>query len=139
MNRKFLATSSSLSTGDLPLMRAAEMYLIEAEARARMGENGAAQDALFALVSKRDAGYTKSTATGQDLINEILIQRRIELWGEGFRFQDLKRTNSPLDRTGANHTTSLALEMSVPADDVRWVYMIPQREINANPAVVQNP
>jgi len=27
-----------------------------------------------------------------------MIQRRVELWGEGFRFTDLKRLNLPLDR-----------------------------------------
>ncbi len=139
MNRKFMSESSSLSIGDLPLMRAGEMYLIEAEARAHMGEDGAAQDALFTLLKNRDASYTKTTATSQALVNEILLQRRIELWGEGFRFQDLKRTNSPLDRTGANHNSSLALEMTIPADDIRWEFLIPQREINANPAIVQNP
>ena len=27
-----------------------------------------------------------------------MFQRRVELWGEGFRFLDLKRLNLPLDR-----------------------------------------
>jgi hypothetical protein len=72
-------------------MRAAEMYLIEAEARARQGNNTAAQEALFTLAKNRDASYTKSTSTGATLINEIMFNRRIEFWGEGFRFTDLKR------------------------------------------------
>jgi hypothetical protein len=38
------------------------------------------------LVKKRDAAYTRSTKTGTALLNEILFHRRIELWGEGFRF-----------------------------------------------------
>lgn len=140
-NRKFLAplASSGISVGDVPYMRAAEMYLIEAEAKARLGQDGAAQDALFTLVKNRDASYTKSTNTGAALINEIMMHRRAELWGEGFRFFDLKRLNLPLDRTGANHTQSLAKEMSIPAGDVRWEFLIPQDEMNANKAMVQNP
>jgi starch-binding outer membrane protein, SusD/RagB family len=49
-NKKFVAKSDALSVGDVPYMRTAEMYLIEAEARARQGQNLAAQTALFTLV-----------------------------------------------------------------------------------------
>lgn len=140
-NRKFLSGGgSSSSIGDLVLMRAAEMYLIEAEAKARLGQDAAAQDALFTLVKNRDAAYVKSTNTGTALINEILTQRRIELWGEGFRFYDLKRLALPLDRTGANHDVSVATVLSIPADDVRWEFLIPLDEINnSNGLVEQNP
>lgn len=139
--RKFLAplASSGISVGDVPYMRAAEMYLIEAEAKARAGQDAAAQDALFTLVKNRDASYVKSTNTGAALINEILLHRRVELWGEGFRFFDLKRLNQPLDRTGSNHSATLAKELNIAADDVRWEFLIPQDEINANKAMVQNP
>ena len=72
-------------------MRVAEMYLIEAEAKARMGTGGA--EALLPLAENRDPSYVLSTNSGQDLIDEVLLQRRWELWGEGFRFNDLKRLN----------------------------------------------
>ena len=95
---------------------------------------------MFTLVSNRDAAYTKSTKTGTALIDEILTQRRIELWGEGFRFYDLKRLNQPLDRTGANHDVSVAVALSIPAGDIRWEFLIPQDEINnSNGLVKQNP
>ncbi|MGV3530679.1 MAG: RagB/SusD family nutrient uptake outer membrane protein [Flavisolibacter sp.] len=141
MNRKFLsAGGSSSSIGDVPLMRVAEMYLIEAEARARAGnDDAAAANALYQLASKRNPSYTLSANTGQALIDEIMIQRRVELWGEGFRFYDLKRLNLPLDRTGANHQTSLAVVFNVPAGDKMWEFLIPQQEINTNPLMVQNP
>jgi hypothetical protein len=139
MNRKFLAESSTSSIGDVPLMRAAEMYLIEAEARARAGQDAQASDVLFQLVNKRDPNYTLSTNTGQALIDEIMFHRRVELWGEGFRFYDLKRLNLPLNRTGANHQTSLAVVFNVPAGDKLWEFLIPQAEINTNPLVEQNP
>ena len=136
-SQKFLAFGTGDSRGDIPYMRAAEMYLIEAEAKARLGEGGA--EALLPLAQARDSEYELSTNTGQDLIDEILLQRRWELWGEGFRFLDLKRLNLPLDRTGGNHDASLLNGLiEVPADDDRWVWLIPQQELDANPNMVQN-
>ncbi|GAB3199117.1 hypothetical protein ABID22_001809 [Pontibacter aydingkolensis] len=140
MNRKFVAAAGASSVGDVPYMRAAEMYLIEAEAKARLGLDDAAADALFTLVSSRDPEYVKSTNTSQALIDEILLHRRIELWGEGFRFLDLKRMNSELDRTGANHSTTLTANLLNMEPGVKqWQWLFPQSELNANSAVTQNP
>ncbi|GAB2620225.1 RagB/SusD family nutrient uptake outer membrane protein [Belliella aquatica] len=140
MNRKFVAQANASSVGDVPYMRAAEMYLIEAEALARDGQVGAAQDVLFEFASARDSEYTKSTNIGQALIDEIMIQRRVELWGEGFRFYDLKRLNLPLDRTGANHvSTVINGKFEEPAGTNNWQFKIPISELNANEFIVQNP
>lgn len=140
-NKKFLAKSDALSTGDVPYMRAAEMYLIEAEARARQGgQEPAARAALFTLLKNRNPSYVLSTSTGQALIDEILFNRRVELWGEGFRFTDLKRLNLPLNRAGIpNHLLALIRVVTIPAGDKEWEWLFPQDEINANPAIVQNP
>jgi hypothetical protein len=141
MSKKFRVADPSMSIGDVPYMRAGEMYLIEAEALARSGDNAGAATALFTLAVNRNPQYTLSANTGEALINEIMNQRRVELWGEGFRFYDLKRTNAPLDRTGANHNGSYANGiLQVPANDIRWQFLIPQDEINnSNGVVVQNP
>lgn len=140
MTQKVLASGeASNSVGDVPLMRTGEMYLIEAEAKANMGDEDGARQALFELMSNRDPEYKLSTNTGQALMDEILINRRIELWGEGFRFLDLKRLNLPLDRNGANHTSALTLTFDVPAGDIQWEFLIPRNELNANPMAVQNP
>lgn len=138
MNRKFLTATSS-SIGDVPNMRAAEMYLIEAEAKARSGDNAGAQQALYLLAAQRDPSYTRSTRTDSELIGEIMMQRRAELWGEGFRFLDLKRLNLPLNRSGANHDASFAEIFTVPAGSNLWQWLIPQDEINnSNGVVTQN-
>ncbi|GHB65889.1 RagB/SusD family nutrient uptake outer membrane protein [Persicitalea jodogahamensis] len=125
--------------GDIPYMRAAEMYLIEAEALAKQGKDADAAKILFDLVSKRDPAYKLSTSTGATLLDEIYFNRRIELWGEGHRFLDLKRLNQPLNRNGANHNPAVAVLFDVPAGDVMWEFLIPRREINSNAAIVQNP
>lgn len=134
MNRKFTVAGVT-SIGDVAHMRTAEMYLIEAEALARTGQNSLAQAALYKLAVNRDPNYVLSTNTGDALISEILIQRRIELWGEGFRFTDLKRLNSALDRSNSNHTNELATTLGEVAGDPKWQWVIPQSEINANPAI----
>ncbi|WP_018622121.1 RagB/SusD family nutrient uptake outer membrane protein [Spirosoma luteum] len=141
MNQKFRlpGTPSTSTMGDIPYMRAAEMYLIEAEAQARLGKNSEAAKVLFDLNTKRDAGYKLSTNTGTKLVDEILMYRRIELWGEGHRFLDLKRMNLPLNRNGANHNPAVAVLFDVAPGDNQWEFLIPRREINANPAIVQNP
>ncbi len=139
-NKKFLAQTSSASMGDVPYMRASEMLLIEAEARARQGQNAAAQTALFTLARYRNASYIQSISTGATLINEIMFNRRVEFWGEGFRFTDLKRTNQPMSRVGIpNHLQALILVSTIPAGDIQWQFLFPQDEINTNLALVQNP
>lgn len=136
---KFAAVGAADSRGDLCHMRAAEMYLIEAEALARQGgQDVQARQVLYDLISTRDPEYVLSTNSGAALIEEIMTHRRIELWGEGFRWLDLKRLNLPLNRTGSSHSTSVAILMEEPAGTILWQYLIPKDEINANPLVVQN-
>jgi hypothetical protein len=140
-NKKYLAKSDALSVGDVPYMRAAEMYLIEAEARARQGgQDAAARTALYNLNINRNPSYVLSTNSGQALIDEIMFYRRVELWGEGFRFLDLKRLNLPLNRNGIpNHLAVLVSVFDVPAGDAKWEWLFPQDEMNANLSIVQNP
>ncbi|WP_029281428.1 RagB/SusD family nutrient uptake outer membrane protein [Pedobacter sp. R20-19] len=145
MTRKFSVKAvGDPSLGDVPWMRSAEMHLILAEAYARSGQDALAQTALFTLVSKRDLSAVKSPKTGTDLINEIMVNRRVELWGEGFRYLDLKRLNLPLDRTTSNVpnyvAASVANVLQIPAGDPRFLFLIPRDEINANPNIgPQNP
>lgn len=128
--------------GDYVYMRSSEMALIEAEAMARSGNNGGAASALFDLVSLRDPGYALSTNTGQALLDEIHLQRRIELWGEGFSWFDLKRYKKSMirDYPGTNHR-DFGL-FNVDAESNRFRMQLPEDEINANPNISegdQNP
>lgn len=142
MHQKFRAESESSSNGCIPCMRVAEMYLIAAEGYAKAGAStlDLARDRLYALQKSRDQAYEKSTSATSQFIEEVLVARRIELWGEGFRFLDLKRLNLPLDRTGANHVISVSVTMQIPAGDNRWQWKIPKTiEGDVNPYIIQNP
>jgi len=114
---------------DYLMMRSAEMYLIEAEAAAELGQDGAAQTALNAILEARDPG-TSTSATGDALKDEIWWQRRLELWGEGFGLFDLKRKKLPLERVG--HDPTLCNVTDLPAEDYQFSLRIPQWEIDAN-------
>lgn len=80
-----------------PYMRAAEMLLTEAEAAYHNGDQSTAISCLNELMAQRDETYNFS-GNGQALLDEIKIQRRIELWGEGFNWFDFKRWNETMHR-----------------------------------------
>ena len=141
MSRKF-SIRTIPTIGDVPYIRLAEMYLIIAEANANILANqAAARTALFTLAVNRDPSYVMSTNTGAALINEILIQRRIEFWAEGMRWFDLKRLNLPLDRSVVPNYVSASGggTLQIPAGGNLWQFAIPLEEIQANPNTVQNP
>jgi hypothetical protein len=140
-------TPSTLGwAGDYEYMRASEMYLIEAEALARQGQDGDAITVLEAMVQVRFPAYDAGSLAGQSLIDEILLQRRIELWGEGFSLTDIKRLNQGLNRpTGPGNHGAPSLDPLVyttsPADP-RFLMRIPARELDNNLAMSpadQNP
>lgn len=134
LQNKFRAQDPNGFVCDYVFMRASEMYLIRAEAAARLGNTSEATATLEELVQERYPAYTAPTGATA-LLNEILLQRRIELWGEGFAFTDIKRLKVGLNRpTGAgNHSAGVARYTRI-ADptDRRFLFLIPQREIDAN-------
>ena len=75
-----------------PIMRVEEMYFIEAEAAAHQNASQGQQLINSFMQQYRDPNYN-TTLTGDDLIEEIVFQKRIELWGEGQTFFDIKRLN----------------------------------------------
>ena len=79
-----------------PLMRLEEMYFIEAEAAEHLvaGE-GIALLKEF-MTKHRDSSYTVNA--NADAIEEIVFQKRVELWGEGQTFFDIKRLNMSVTR-----------------------------------------
>jgi hypothetical protein len=109
-------------------MRTAEMILIEAEARHRLVDPEG-HTILYALQLNRDSNAVKSTNTGISLLDEILIERRKELYAEiGVEWFDAKRTRRAIPRTGNHRLPNSDLE----ADDNKFFLKIPQIEIDAN-------
>lgn len=132
--------------GDYIWMRIEEMYLIAAEAECRLGDETSAKADLMALMSQRDPSYTCENLTGTamgaltndwtgSLLEEITIQRRIELWGEAGRIYDIRRYKQGFRRTEAQGWPASALLAGRPTDDPEsymWVLTIPQAEFDGN-------
>lgn len=149
----FKDAKSPLTGADHIFMRAPEMQLIIAETACRLGNETEAKEALNALMKTRDAKYDCSKLTGTELgklttdmtgslLEEILIQRRIELWGESGRVYDIKRLRQGFVRTQAMGHPIAGLLTSLHCDDPEsfdWVMTIPAKEYNANPLILQNP
>lgn len=86
-------------TADMVLLRKAEMVLIEAEALAELGKFTDAIAKLNELRTQRGAKlFDKTNFSKADLVNEILIERRKELFGEGFGLYDIKRREQTIVR-----------------------------------------
>ncbi len=118
---------------DYVFMRIAEMYLLNAEANAKINNDGAAQASLKAIVSNRvaDASYIDAL-TGANLLREIDLQARIELWGEGKTYLSMKRNKRSIVR-GDNHLSNVGVV--IPSNDTRLTFEIPQAEILNNPNI----
>lgn len=114
---------------DIPIIRTPEMILIEAEAKYRNGDTPGAQDLLYALQVNRDPAAVASGNTGDALLQEILIERRKELYAEtGVEWFDAKRLGLGITRTG-NHRVPTA---NLSPNDKKFFLKIPQAEIDAN-------
>src|SRR5690606_17295813 len=93
-------------TTDYIYMRVDELYLLNAEANAHLGQEAKAIASLKALLAQRfknaaDYAYI-NTLSGKQLLEEIYLQTRIELWGEGKSYLAMKRNKATVTR-GANH------------------------------------
>ena len=154
ISEKFRFSNVASWLGDYIYMRVEEMYFDAAEAALRLGDADKAVEYVNAVMSKRstsyDAGrYTASTYLGAtsvtwtgSLLENILIQKRIELWGEFGRLIDIRRLGQGIDRKSADGFADECLttmsrngvNLNNP-DTYDWVMTIPQDEINNNPNI----
>lgn len=122
------------NTDNIPVIRLAEVYLNRAEAEARMGQDGAAQADLNLIRQRSLPSAPNVTATQQALLDEIALERRIELGYEGHRIFDITRHRLDIVRVDC---TGDVCFYAYPGPFV--ILPIPQDEIDANPNITQNP
>lgn len=146
IQNKIRFADPTLGIGDKMWMRVEEMYLSEAEALCRLGRETEAQTVLNNLIQTRDVNYNCSAKTGTamgeltsnytgSLLEEIIIQRRIELWGEYGRLFDIRRLGQGFKRTTAQGYPTNALITDTDVEDPNtwaWVLTIPQKEFDGN-------
>ena len=154
---KFQWADQQSYKGDYIFMRLEEAYLILAEALCRQGRESDAKSALGEVMKRRDSNWAAvvtplsgneqtfgSVGTVKTLMDEILLQRRIELWGETGRIFDILRLAKGWTRYWtvngevSNHTNYLSKYpeyLNFPADYIECILMIPQVEIDNNPNI----
>lgn len=121
------------NTDNVPVIRYAEVLLNLAEALARTnGLDVRAVALLNAVRLRSDAGGVLAPASADALIDAILLERRIELLGEGFRSIDLVRLGQPLPAKPTVAST-------VATNDAQYIWAIPDGELRVNKAAKQNP
>ena len=127
------AGASRITSMDYVYLRVAEMYLLNAEANANLGNNAVAITSLRELLNERidDVSYLDNLS-GQSLLDEIYLQTRIELWGEGKSYLALKRNRKTVVR-GANHLSFIG--EPIPYNDEKLTFEIPESEILNNPFI----
>ena len=106
-----------------------EQYLIRAEAYCRKGQYSKASADLTELNAARNA---KAPAVNADNWLDVISDERVkELYMEGFRLHDLKRWNRGFERTHQSYTQPEGSTKKIAAGDYRFVWPIPQNDIEA--------
>lgn len=129
---------------DVKVFRIAEMLLIRAEANHRLGDDNAARADIRLLRQNRIQGYNPAADVIPDVLEAIEVERRKELIGEGHRWFDAKRYGIGFNRgtaPGNGDCPNTAPDCELPAGSYKFVFPIPQAELQANPAMKnqQNP
>ena len=75
-------------------------HLILAEAQGHQSPATGAKTLQDFVKTYRDPAYACAAATTDDVTNAVWLQRRIELWGEGFAYFDRLRFQTGIDRRG---------------------------------------
>lgn len=123
------------STGNvtsIPMMRVEEMYLIEAEATAHYDAT-TGKSLLQSFMANRDPAYTVPAAN--DLIDEIIFQKRIEFWGEGVIFYDLKRLNIGMHNGDTGTNAPPMAQLSTDGRAPWWNCVFPLNAVQQNKAL----
>lgn len=132
-------TKAQPGVGEFSIFRSAEMYLIEAEADCHLNKYTEAQNLLEELnnQSGRNPSYS-CTKTGNDLLEEVRLYYRIEMWGEGRDWFNYKRWGLPIVRHDASQGGSFHTTFAItnnPADNNAWTWVIPNKEVDYNSAI----
>ena len=126
---------------DFPLMRVEEMYFIKAEALAADNQIAAAQNTLNDFMKNRitDGSYNCSSFNDfESFSDELLLQKRIEFWGEGILIYDYKRLAEGITRgyEGTNHASVFCYNSE--GRSPQWNIVITRAEFQANKGITES-
>lgn len=130
---KYKGSDANVGLVDAKMVRSSEMQLIRAEVAAQ-SDLATANRLLNELRAKRIEGWVDQTYSSKnDLIEQLLLERRRELCFEGHRFFDLRRYGRSIYKP--------IIDKKLEAGNFRWLMPIPTGELQGNPVLAkqQNP
>ncbi len=129
--KAFLFTIKYQDNPETVIYRLSEIYLIIAEAAARMG------DVTLALKNLNEIRIRAGLAPlqgNENLLEEIFLERRREFAFESKLFFDIARFKKNVDRKNDCLATQCKLNYPNP----KFILPIPQSTLNVNPQMIQN-
>ena len=115
------------------VLRLTEFVLMKAECEVRLnGADNLARDLVNQITQR--AGASPITSSGDDLVEDIITERRKEMAFEGNRLFDLKRLQRGFTRVDCN----LPENCTVGYPSILYAWPIPQDELNGNANMLQN-
>ena len=134
-NDKYNLIGSDMSQGCIMPFRLADMYLIKAEALVRQGKTGEGKAVLDEFRSHRYTGSLPTIGNDSEALLKVIHDERFkEFYMEGDKvWLDMKRFGDTMERTIAGEKNYLT------ADDFRYCFPIPAREMQYNKKMEQNP
>lgn len=122
-------------------MRVEEMYFIEAEATAQAGDLAGGisllNDFMTSYRMMDGASYDCSarSTTLSSFINELMLQKRIEFWGEGIVMFDMKRLDMSSKRGYVGTNAPASYRLNVDGRAPYWNFVITRGETQNNPVI----
>ncbi len=115
---------------NIPIVRLSEMYLIRAEANERLTSSvgDSPLNDVNAIRAKAGASQLASVT-----LDDILLERELELAFEGHRIHDFKRTGKQVSGVDSDGNP-----ITIKYTDPEFIFPIPQTEINTNKNLQQN-
>ncbi len=137
--------NEAISDANIPIFRLSELYLNAAEAAVKIEDNTNAVNYLDPIVMRANPA---KTVKGQTItLDQVLTERRKELFGEGHRMFDALRNNKRIERIDVSvpaikdtkHWTMVPQAQSFDRSYYKSVLPIPKKEIDTNSNMKQNP
>lgn len=120
---------------DFVVLRYADVILMLAEAENELGNTAPAAGYLNQVRNR--AGLANTTASDQATLRDaIMLERRLELIGEGHRWFDLLRTGTAITVMNKWFKDNNIL---ITIDQHNLLMPVPQSQVNTDPAIKQNP
>lgn len=123
---------------DFPVMRVEEMYFLKAEALAGDGKIADAQAVLNDFMKTRitDGSYSCSSYSDfESFTDELLLQKRIEFWGEGILIYDYKRLDEGITRGYEGTNQAAVYCYNSEGRSPQWNIVITRGEFQANKGI----